>query len=188
VLYRSGKEIGRHRWGVAPGDPALLAAATGRRDDQVASLHALLDPPEVVLQHVIAVLGLPPQVADLVAGNRPEGLEPVAGRGIGGGFVASVRGDFEPPPADSGLRGRWRSLRRTRPAWFRVLHALGAVLIGLLLWVVATSDLFDGDPFRRVWCLVLGTIGLLTCLARIRPPDRPGAGAERLPQDVTPTG
>jgi hypothetical protein len=71
--------------------------------------------------------------------------------------------------------------------WFRALHALGALLIGLLLWVVATSDLFDGDPVRRVFCLGMGAIGLLTCLARIRPPDRPVAGDE-LRRDVTPTG
>ena len=188
VLYRSGKEIGRHRWGVAHGDPALLAEATGRRDDQVAYLHALIDPPETVLQHAITLLGLPPQVADLVGGERPEGLQRVAGRGIAGGFVASVRGDFEQPADESGLLGRWKGYSRTRPAWFRALNVAGVLLIGLLLWFVATSDVFDGDPARRVFCLVMGTIGLLTCLSRVRPPARPEAPEAEREKAATPTG
>lgn len=189
VLLQGAKEIGRHRWGVTAGDPTVLAGAAARSVEQTAWLHSLVGEPTDILPHVVGVLGLPPQVPALLAGEPAEGLERAEGLGLMGGFRVSVRGEYERSTVTTGLLGRWNAARRTRPAWFRVLHAAGAVVFGLLLWLVLTSDsLFAGDEFRRVWVSVMLAIGVVTSLMRVRPPDRPDAEEERVPQDVTPTG
>jgi hypothetical protein len=175
-LYRSGKPIGRHRWGVADGDPGVLAEATGRSADQVAALHSLVDPPDEVLRHAVVLLGLPPEVAQLIDGERVGDLEPVVGRGIAGGFTSSVaaavRESAVPATGGEGLRGRWQEAQRARPAWYRALYALAAVVSLVILSVVIASDVFDGSPVRRVYVGVLAVVGLLTSLWRARPRQR----------------
>ena len=185
VLFRSGTEVGRHRWGVAPGDVALLAEATGRPPEHVAHLLALPDPPEVVVQHVVLALGVPPETAEVLAGGRPAGLQPAAARGIAGGFVASVRGDFLPPDGSQGPLDRYTQLRRTRPPWFRALNVLGALVSALIVWVVLATDVFDGDPVWATVVVLMAGSGVLSCLVDCRPPR---ASAEEAPTPATRAG
>lgn len=81
----------------------------------------------------------------------------------------------------------WRRLSRRRPAWFRVLNGLGALLAAVGLWFLLTvPDLLGG------WGVVAGVlygIGLLNCLWDTRPPRRRGDVATApLPQQPTLTG
>jgi hypothetical protein len=102
-----------------------------------------------------------------------------------GGFRATVRGDFVPPPGTGNAMDGWRRLSATRPGWYRAVNALGAVLSGLILWALVTVvGLNGGTAVPAVMCV----IGLLSCLWDTRPPRRPEPAAEEPPASVTPSG
>lgn len=187
VLLRGAKEVDRHRWGMAPGDHRLLARATSRPESHTAWLLGRTGAPEEVLQHAVVGLGLPPEVPALLDGGAPGRAERAEGRGLAGGLAATVRGEFTAPEGTGGVMDGWRRLSRRRPAWFRALNGLGALLAAVGLWFLLTvPDLLRG------WGVVAGVlygIGLLNCLWDTRPPRRRGDVATApLPQQPTLTG
>jgi hypothetical protein len=186
VLFRGGTELDRHRWGIAPGDPALLAEATGRPGHHVTYLHGVAGTPEETAGHVVQALGLPPEVRALLAG-APVGGEHVPGRGALGGFRASVGGAYDPPPGTTGLIHRWERVSRARPAWFRVLNAAAAMLCALGLWLLLAEP---NDLHGRLFLTVTGLaiLGLLTSSWNVRPPAREEPAAERPYAEVSPSG
>ncbi|SFO88404.1 Predicted Zn-dependent peptidase [Geodermatophilus dictyosporus] len=184
VLYRGGREVDRHRWGVSPGDPDLLARATGRPVHAVAGVLADTGAPEAVLARFAALLGLAGRPAgvlpDLLAGRAVEGLERVEGRGAVQGLRAAVRGDFAPPPGTGGALERYARLGRTRPAWYRAVNAVTGLVLALVAWVL----LADG----RVALGVLAALLAVCSLAEVRPPRRDAGPPGSPPAAVTPTG
>ncbi len=173
VLYRGGRELDRHRWGVAPGDPAVLARETGRPVDEVAVVLADPGSPAEVLDRLAALLGLPEQVPDLLAGREVAGAERVEGRGIAGGVRAAVRGDYAPAPGTGSWVDRWARLGRDRPAGYRIANGAAA----LALFVVAWVQVGDGQVGLGVLAALLG----LYSLFEVRPPRRRDRAAERPP-------
>jgi hypothetical protein len=170
VLLRGAKEVDRHTWGVVSGDPRLLAEATGRPESFTSYLLAVTGPPEVVLAHAVQALGLPLQVPGLLDDPSAASGERVEGRGLLGGFLASVSGDFLGPSGTGGPLDGWRRLSRTRPGWYRAVSALGVLLtLTALVIVVVAPDLPD---LWRVVTGVFAAIGLVSCLLDVRPPRR----------------
>jgi hypothetical protein len=186
VLFRGGTELDRHRWGIAPGDPSLLAEVTGRPEHHVTYLHGVTETPEETAGHVVQALGLPPEVRGVLAGAPVTG-EYVAGRGALGGFRASVGGAYDPPPGTTGLIHRWEQLSRARPAWFRALNAAAAVLCAVGLWVLLAEP---NDLHGRLLRTVAGVaiLGLLTSSWHVRPPRREESAAERPTAELSSSG
>ncbi|HEY0403074.1 MAG TPA: hypothetical protein VGD09_13730 [Blastococcus sp.] len=186
VLLRGGREVDRHRWGVAPGDPKLLADATGRREHHVAYLHGVTGDPEEIVAHVVQALGLPPEVPALLAAAPVVG-EYVPGLGALGGFRASVRGEFDPPPGTRGIVPWWENLMRVRPAWFRALHAVAAALCGIAVWLLFTTDLGLHDRLLHT-VTGLAIIGLAYSVWNVRPPRGKEPAAQRPHAEGSPSG
>ncbi|WP_167760493.1 insulinase family protein [Blastococcus sp. CT_GayMR16] len=190
VLLRGGTEIARHQWGVTPGDPRPLAEATGRPDHHITYLHGVIGTPDEVAAHAVQALALPPEVPALLAG-APVAGEHVVGRGALGGFRASVRGEFDPPPGTTGGIAQWERLNRDRPPWYRIANGASAVVCAVLLVLLfAGSHGLQGRLFGTLTGLVI--IGLLGSLWGTLPPRRRGVdpqqAAQRAPADVTPSG
>jgi hypothetical protein len=192
VLLRGAKQLDRHDWGMANGDPQLLARATGRPEDHATYLLGVTGTPEEVLQHAVVALGLPPETAALLGGEAPAAAERVEGHGIAGAFRASVRGDFVAPAGTGGVMDGWLRLSRDRPGWYRSVNAFGALLAGLGLFFLATGDDVFGGGWQRTVAWVLCGSGFASCLWETRPPRRhlaaesspaepPGAEPERAP-------
>ncbi|TYP85953.1 insulinase family protein [Blastococcus xanthinilyticus] len=174
VLLRGAKEVDRHGWGASPGNPQLLARATGRPDAHTAHLLGVVGTTDEILQHVVLALGLPLEVPALMAGAEPTRAERVEGQGIAGAFRASVRGDFVGPEGSGGPVDRWMRLTHTRPGWYRAANACGALLAAAVLYALVTvPDLLDGG-FGEIAVWVLAGSGLVNCLWETRPPRRPG--------------
>jgi hypothetical protein len=191
VLLRGGKEVDRHRWGVAPGNPRLLAEATARPEHDVTDLHGVVGAPPEIAAHLVQALGLPPEVPALLAGGPVAG-ERVAGQGALGGIRSSVRGDFAPPPGTTGVIAWWERHNRDRPAWFRIANGASGVICALLLWLLfAGPHHLQGRLFGTVTGLVIiGLLGSLwgTLPRRHRGNSSGGPGDERATADVTPSG
>ncbi len=170
VLYRGGREVDRHRWGVLDGNPHLLATAIGRPLHDVARVLADTGAPDDVLARFAGLLGLGAPVAgalpDLLAGRAVEGLQRVEGRGLARGVRAAVRGDFAPPPGQGGLVDRWARLGRARPGWYRALNAVVGLALAPLAWVLLAGG--------RVAPGVLVALLAAGSLAEVRPPRRDG--------------
>ena len=186
VLLRGGTEVDRHRWGVASGDPHVLAEAAGRPAHHIAYLHGVIGDPDEIAAHTAQALGLPPEVPALLAG-LPVAGEHVPALGIRGGLRASVAGRYDPPPGTRGIVPWWENLMRLRPAWFRALHALVAVLCGIAVWLLFRADLgLHGRLLHTVTGLAI--VGLLYAVWNVRPPQRDEPAEVRRPADVTPSG
>jgi hypothetical protein len=188
VLYRGRKEIARHRWGIAPADPRLLAEAVQRPEESIARLHGAAGTPRDIAEEAVAALGLPVQVPALLAGEAAVGGQRIEGSGALGGFRASMRGEFVPEHGKGNVLERYQRLAGGRPPWFRALNAAGVVVYGLLVWAlfVWREDL---DGWRFWVLLVLCGTSLLNALWDARPPRRP-VDPEPVPPlpDRTPTG
>ena len=188
VLYRGRKEIARHRWGIAPAEPRLLAEAVQRSEESVSRLHGAAGTPRDIAEEAVAALGLPVQVPALLAGEPAVGGQRVEGAGALGGFRASMRGDFVPEHDKGNRLERYQRLAGRRPGWFRALNAAGVLAYGLLLWALfAWREHLDGWWF---WVLlVLCGASLVNALWDARPPRRPADPDPVPPQpDRTPTG
>jgi predicted Zn-dependent peptidase len=185
VLLRGRRETDRHRWGVAPGKPELLAQATWRTEAQVAPLLGATGDPEEILDRFVTVLGLPSEVPELLAGRVVPGLQRFEGLGIAGGFRASVRGDFVPPAGSGSALDAYRRLSAARPLWYRAVNALGALVAGALLWLMIT---FVGVRAGNIVPTVMCALGLLTCLWDTRPPRRRTRVHEESSSELTPSG
>ncbi|MGY2128917.1 insulinase family protein [Blastococcus sp. SYSU DS0617] len=188
VLYRGYKEIARHRWGIAPADPRLLAEAVQRPEESVSRLHGAGGTPREIAEKAVAALGLPPQVPALLAGEPAVGGQRVEGAGAFGGFRASMRGDFVPEHGKGSPLERYQRLARRRPRWFRALNAAGVLVYGLLVWgLVAWREHLDGWQF---WALLaLCGASLLNAAWDARPLRGPEGGDLVPPEpDRTPTG
>ena len=177
VLLRGAAEIDRHEWGVTSGDPQLLARATGRPEDHTGYLLGVAGTPDEIVQHAVVALGLPPETPALLRREEPVAAERVEGRGVAGAFRASVRGDFVAPAGTGGLLDGWMRLSRDRPAWYRAVNAVGALLAaaGLLLLVTADDPLGGGWAETAAWVLCVS--GLASSLWETRAPGRPPADA-----------
>ncbi|MDT0277289.1 insulinase family protein [Blastococcus goldschmidtiae] len=193
VLYRGYKEIARHRWGIAPADPRLLAEAVQRAEESVSRLHRAGGTPRDIAEEAVAALGLPPQVPALLAGEPAVGGQRVEGAGAFGGFKASLRGDFVPEQGKRTRLERYQRLAHRRPPWFRALNAAGVLVYGLLVWgLVSWREHLDGWQF---WLLLaLCGASLLNAVWDARPLRRPAgtdpAGTGPAPSEPgrTPTG
>jgi hypothetical protein len=188
VLLRGATVVDHHRWNVAPGDPVLLAHATSRPEAHTSYLLGVTGTPDEVVGHAVAALGLPAEVPALLEGAPVEAGERVEARGIVGGFRASVRGDFEPPPGSGHALDRYRQLSRSRPAWFRLANAAAVVVYGLYLWgLVALREYL---PDWRFYLFVgLGVLAFLNSVWDIRPPrQRPAEPSAEAPLEPTSTG
>lgn len=187
VLMRGGREVDRQGWGGSPGEPRLLAQATGRPAPNAARLLDAHGSPAEVVQHAVVALGLPTEVPALLDGAGAAAGLRVEAKGIAGGFYASVRGDF------SGPRGqRWA----VRPLAAAGRHPSGWVPGGQPPGRAAqrgrSLDRPDGDgDLPGVWRLLTGVLcalGLLSCLWNVRPPRRSDPDPVSPPRERTPTG
>jgi predicted Zn-dependent peptidase len=188
VLLRGAKVVDHHRSSVAPGDALLLAQATGRPQAHTSYLLGVTGTPDEVVGHVVQALGLPAEVPALLDGAPVEGGQRVEARGIVGGFRASVRGEFEPPPGTGHGLDRYRELSRRRPRWFRLANVGAVVLLGLYLWGLVALREYLPD-WRFYLFMGLGVIGLLNSIWDSRPPRRrPAAPSAEAPLQSTSTG
>ncbi|TFV50462.1 insulinase family protein [Blastococcus sp. TF02A_35] len=188
VLMRGGKQVDRHQWGVTTGDPALLARATERPEDRLASLLLLEGSHDEVVGHAVEALGLPPEVPGLLHGRQPPGTERVEGLGFRGGARASMRGDFVAPAGTGGVVDRWLRNSRTRPGWYRAANVLCALVSAAIIWLLVTVRELDGGAGEAVvW--VLAVSGLASGLWEARPPGRQDpAGETAADREASPTG
>lgn len=188
VLFRGRKEIARHRWGIAPADPRLLAEAALRPEESIVRLHSAAGSPRDIAEEAVAALGLPAQVPALLAGEAAVGGQRIDGAGALGGFRASMRGDFVPEPGKGTALERYQELARRRPGWFRAANAGAALFYGVLLWLLI-SFRDDLGTWRAGIFAVLTAVGLLNALWDTRPPRRPADPDPVAAQaDRTPTG
>lgn len=187
VLLRGATEVGRHCWGIAPGDPRSLAEATGRPEPHTSYLLGVTGSPAEVLAHAVQALGLPSEVPALLDGASVTTGQRVEAKGIVRGFGASVRGDFAPPSGTGGAIDRYRELGRTRPGWFRAVNAAATVVYGLVLWALV---MWRGDmpDWQFVLFSTLCGLGLINAVWDTRPPRRGQAVAEPVDRERTPTG
>jgi predicted Zn-dependent peptidase len=182
VLLRGGAEVSRHRWGVEPADPQLLAQATGRPEHHVRYLHGVVGTPEEIAAHAVQALGLPVEVPALLAGEQVAG-EHVPALGTLGGTRAMVQGRYDPPPGTRGLGPWWQNLMQTRPTWFRVLHAAVAVLCGIAVWLLFTTDVGLSGRLRHT-VIGLAIAGVLYSVSQVRAPGRVNADSPSYPVDT----
>ncbi len=171
TLLRGGTVLERHRWAAAPGDAAVLAGATGGDPERLRALLASSGTAQEVVGEVVAVLGLPAEVPDLLAGREVPTARRVQGLGVVAGFRAAVRGDHAPPPGTGSRLDRWAALSRNRPGWYRALSALCAVLCGVALWVLAATPAGPGGWVGAALAGLAG-VGLVSSLFDVRPPPR----------------
>lgn len=176
VLLRGAKVVDHHRSNVAPGDPLVLAQATGRPEAHTSYLLGVTGTPDEVAAHAVQALGLPAEVPALLEGVPLEVGERVEARGIVGGFRASVRGEFEPPPGTGHALDRYRELSRRRPGWFRLANVAAVVVFGLYLWGLVALREYLPD-WRFYLFFGLGVIGALNSIWDSRPPRRRPADA-----------
>jgi hypothetical protein len=188
VLLRGAKVVDHHRSNVAPGDPQALAAATARPEAHTSYLLAVTGTPDEVVGHVVQALGLPAEVPALLQGAPVGAGERVEARGIVGGFRASVRGEFEPPPGTGHALDRYRELSRRRPGWFRLANAAAVVVYGLYIWGLVALREYLPD-WRFYLFLGLGVIAILNSIWDTRPPRRQPVEEEvEAGLEPTPTG
>lgn len=187
VLLRGATEVDRHRWGLVPGDPTLLAEATGRPESHTSYLLGLVGPPAEVLAHAVQALGLPVEVPGMLDGAPATSGQRVEAKGIVRGFGASVRGDFVPPPGTGNPLERYQRLSRIRPGWFRAVNAVAAVVYGLVLWALV---MWRGDMSDWLFVLlaVLCGLSLLNAVWDARPSRRRQEVPEATERRRTPTG
>lgn len=171
VLLRGSTPLDRHRWGAASGDADLLAERAGGDPDRLRALLAHAGTPQQVVPELVAALGLPAEVPDLLAGRAVTSARRVRGLGTVAGLKAAVRGDHAPPAGSGPLLQRWAALSRTRPAWYRALSALAAVVCGVALWLLLTSSTAP-DGWVGAVLAVLAGAGLLSSVLDARPPRR----------------
>lgn len=188
VLFRGRKEIARHRWGIAPADPRLLAEAALRPEESIVRLHSAAGSPRDIAEEAVAALGLPAQVPALLAGEAAVGGQRIDGAGALGGFRASMRGDFVPEPGKGTALERYQELARRRPGWFRAANAGAALFYGVLLWLLISFRDDLGTWRAGIFAVLMG-VGLLNALWDTRPPRRPADPDPVAAQaDRTPTG
>ena len=171
VLLRGSTPLDRHRWGAASGDAAVLADVTGGEPERLRALLAHPGSAQEVVAELVAVLGLPVEVPDLLAARVVPTARRVRGQGTVAGFRATLRGDHAPPPGTGSALDRWAALSRTRPGWYRAVSALAAVVCGLALWVLTTSPAAP-DGWVGTALTVVAAAGLLSSLVDTRPPRR----------------
>ena len=187
VQLCGARVIDRHRWGVVQGTASKLAEATWRPEADLAAVLGDTGDPAEILDRFVAVLGLPPGVPDLLAGRPTEGTQRFEGLGLMGGMRANARGDYLPPAGRGHALDAWRRLSATRPAWYRAVNALGAVVSAAVLWLLLTVVGLSGSTAVPTAMCVLT---VLSCLWDTRPPRRVSSlpPAQQPDEELTPSG
>jgi len=130
--------------------------------------------PSAVLDEMVRVLDIPPQIQPLLAGEQPTavpGLECVPARGFAAGMRASWRGEFDAP--DKGVQGqRPLAWQRHRPGGYRLINGLLVLPQAALAWWFAQRA--DGD-WTSWWALLTAVAGLgaVSSLWDTRPAPKP---------------
>jgi hypothetical protein len=175
VLHR-GKERDRHVWTGDEHDPSVLADVLGADPGQVADLLAHPGPPAEVLAAMTRTLGVPAQVAQLLAGvpvAQVPGFVHEPARGLRESFDAALRGEYDPPDSRKLLHrlGRWE---RERPTAYRAANAAAAAAQAAV--AVAIAARAQGEWSRRTKRLVaFFALSAVGSLWSVRPPsDRRG--------------
>lgn len=173
VLHR-GKERDRHVWTGEEHDPTVLAGVLDADPGQVAALLAEPGAPSDVLGAMTRMLGVPEQVAPLLAGvpvTQVPGFGHEPARGVRQSVAAAMRGEYDPPDSRR-LDHRLLRWERERPAAYRAGNAAAAVAQSVL--AVRLVMRADGDWSRRTTSLVaLFAVGALGNLWSVRPPRAP---------------
>ena len=165
VLFRHGEERDRHVWGGPQGDARLLADATGLPEAVSATLLAADAPRDELLGRVVDVLGLPPEVPRLLAGQPVPAAEPLEPGRFGDGLRAALRGDFDRPGS---VLARYRAWERRRAPSYRLYSAVWVVGLGGLTWrlVQEAETLASG---RAVLAGVTASLGLTSLWYGVTP-------------------
>ena len=176
VALHRGTERDRHLWTGEQHDASVLADVLGADPEQVAPLLAHDGAPAVVLAELTRVLGVPEQVAQVLAGvpvAQVPGFVLEPARGVRESFAATMRGEYDPPDSPL-LRHRLTRWERDRPPAYRAANAAAAA--GQAVVAVVLASRAQGQWSRRTKGLVaffaLGAVGNLWS---VRPPSRPRA-------------
>ena len=187
VLHR-GKERDRHVWTGQDHDPTVLARVLDTDPDAVADLLAHSGPPSEVLAALTRTLGVPEQVAQVLAGvpvSQVPGFVHEPARGVRESMAAAVRGDYD-PPGSSRLVHRLTRWERQRPPAYRAVNAVAAAGQAVMAAVVASG--IDGDwTSWRTALSVLLAVSALGSLWSTRPPSPPANGSDEPREPVTTT-
>jgi hypothetical protein len=171
VVMHRGRERDRHVWTGDAHDPAVLARVLGADPDEVARLLAEPGPPSEVLAAMARTLGVPEQVARVLAGvpvSQVPGFVHEPARGVRQSFTAAVRGEYDPPDSRriDHLLLRWE---RERPPTYRAVNAAAAVGQGAVAaWLAVGAD--GQRPTRRKGLVAFFALGALGSLWSARPP------------------
>jgi predicted Zn-dependent peptidase len=171
LLLRGTKRVDAHRWAATPGDPSALAAATGRNAEELRAVLSAAGDPAELLPALVTALGLPEEVPDLVAGRAVPTTTLVRGLGFREAMRATGRESEVPGEGSGSVLDRWLRLGRTRPARYRAVNALAALVCALLVWQL-TGNPAAPDGWVDTVLLATAVVGLLGCLWDTRPPPR----------------
>ena len=174
VMHR-GRERDRHVWTGEQHDPAVLAGVLDADPGQVAGLLAEPGPPTDVLAAMTRTLGVPEQVAQVLAGVPVEqvpGFVHEPARGVRQSFVATMRGEHDPPDSRR-LMHRLSRWERERPPAYRAVNAAAAVGQGVVAVAIASRARghWSARTSRRVAFFALGALGSLWSVRPPRPPE-----------------
>lgn len=160
---------------------ASAASAPNASVDEVAlrALHRRRDlEPDEVTSRLVTVLGLPDPVADVLSGRVAVRAVPGAVRVEGAGLKAELARVWDEPLPDS--MPWWVRLAETRPAWYRVLNGVVAVLLFVRAWYVWTHD---AAVWQRVLGIVFGVVGLFAAEVALRPGRDPSSSRTPAPPE-----
>lgn len=173
VVLRRGTERDRHVWTGDEHDPSPLAQVLGADPEQVRGLLAHPGPPAEVLAALTRVLGVPEQVAQVLAGvpvAQVPGFVHEPARGVRDSFRATMRGDYDPPDSRR-LDHRLNRWERERPPAYRAVNAAAAAGQAVAAAVLASRA--QGVWSRRTKALVaFFAVGAVGNLWSVRPPRR----------------
>ena len=187
VLHR-GKERDRHVWTGQEHDPTVLAGVLDADPDEVARLLAESGPPSEVLAALTRTLGVPEQVAQVLAGvpvAQVPGFVHEPARGVRESMAAAVRGEYDPPDS-SRLVHRLTRWERQRPPAYRAVNAAAAAGQAVVAAVLARRVDGDWSSWTAVGSALLA-LSALGSLWSVRPP-RPSRGPEAPQVPATATG
>jgi hypothetical protein len=184
VLHR-GKERDRHVWTGQEHDPTVLAGVLDADPDEVAALLAQSGAPSEVLAALTRTLGVPEQVAQVLAGvpvPQVPGFVHEPARGVRQSMAAAVRGDDDPPDS-SRLVHRLTRWERQRPPAYRAVNAAAAAGQAVVAAVLARRVDGDWSSWTAVGSALfaLSALGSLWSTGPPSPPRRSDGPREPVP-------
>jgi predicted Zn-dependent peptidase len=174
VVMHRGKERDRHVWSGEAHDPSVLAGVLDADLEQVAALLAEPGSPAEVLAAMTRTLGVPEQVAQVLAGvpvTQVPGFVHEPARGVRQSVAATMRGEYDPPDSRKLLHrlNRWE---RERPPAYRAFNAAAAVGQGVVAAVLASRarGQWSSRTTKHVTVWALAALGSLWSVRPPRPP------------------